>query len=151
LSHLLFVLPAGFGCVIALFGFALYRQAARARKWPVVAGTIHVSVLEPYRAPSSERSLRGPAIVPTQVSYSYSFNKMAFSNLYAKVVCCDPSRSNWVSRRLMPDYKEGERVWVHVDPQNPARTVVDPGGRMAWVLWLIAVGFWALSYYVAVP
>jgi hypothetical protein len=148
LSPLVVVLGA-FGCVIALFGLALHRQSSLAKKWPVVSGTIRVSVLEPYRAAPSESGVRGPVMVPTQVSYAYRFNDVAYSNVYANVASNEPSQSNWLLRKLTSDYQDGQQVRVYVDPHNPAQATLNPGGKVAWVLWLLALGFFALSYYVS--
>jgi uncharacterized protein DUF3592 len=148
LSPLVVVLGA-FGGVIALFGVALHRQASLAKKWPVVTGTIEVSRLEPYRAAPSASGVRGPIMVPTQVSYAYRFNNVAYSNVYANLSSNVPSSSNWLLRKLTPGYQNGDSVRVYVDPANPSRATLNPGSGIAWLLWATAVALLALAYYVA--
>jgi len=148
LSPLVVALGA-FGAVIALFGLAFHRQASLAKKWPVVTGTIKMSKPETYLAADSETGRTGPVMTTTTVSYSFRFNNVAYTNIHATVSSNNAAQSGWLMRRFTGGYKAGDQVKVHVDPKNPAQATLNPGGAAAWVLWAIALGFFAFAYYAA--
>ena len=73
---------AAIGLVAALFGLVLRQQAARALTWPVVAGIIKLSGFEEYRAAPCDNGSRGTQMYSREVSYSYRFNHIAYSNVH---------------------------------------------------------------------
>lgn len=145
----LVVAMGAFGFLIALFGLAFHRQASLAKKWPVVTGTIKMSKPETYLAADSETGRTGPVMTSTTVSYAFRFNNVAYTNIHATVSSNNAARSGWLMRLFSGGYKAGDQVKVYVDPTNPSQATLNPGGRVAWVLWAIASGFFAFAYYVA--
>ena len=145
----LVIAMAAFGSVIALFGLAMHRQAAAARKWPVVTGIIKVSEPDAYRAATRDSGTRGTVMYQTDVSYSFRFNNVAYSNVYASVSSNRPRDSSWLVRQFTSNYQNGDSVRVYVDPQNPAQSTLSPGGKIAWLLWSLAGGFWFFACYLA--
>jgi hypothetical protein len=145
----LVVAMGAFGCVIALFGLALHKQASQAKKWPVVTGTIKMSKPETYLSADRETGRTGPVMTSTTVSYAFRFNNVAYTNIHATVSSNNADQSGWLMRLFAGGYKAGDQVKVYVDPNNPSQATLNPGGAVAWVLWLIALGFFAFAYYVA--
>jgi hypothetical protein len=138
-----------FGFVVMLFALAAQRQASRARKWPVVSGTIKMSDLEQYRAASSD-GRRGPLMYRRQVSYTYAYNNASYTNVHASLTTNVASTSSWLVRQFTPVYQDGAAVQVYVNPANPSQATLDPRAGFVWLLWLIALVIWGVAYYAAV-
>ena len=141
---------AGFGAVIALFALVLQKQAALARKWPVVPGIIKLSGLDEYRAAPRDSGSRGTTMYERKVSYAYKFNNIAYSNEHASFSSNSRTTSPWVLKLWGMDFQDGASVKVWVNPANPSEAALDPGAPFAWLLWLLAAGFAALGLYTAI-
>ena len=140
---------AAFGVVIALFALALQRQASRAKKWPVVPGTIKMSDIEQYRAASTEPFTRGPMMFRWQLSYAYRFNNVAYRNVHAGLATGLTSNSGWLLRKFTTAYQDGASVKVYVNPANPSQATLNPRAGFAWILWPVALAFWVGAYFIA--
>jgi hypothetical protein len=140
-----------FGFFLALFALAMQRQAALARKWPVVVGTIKMSDVEQYRAASTQAFSRGPVMYQRQVSCAYRYDNVAYSNVQASLATGVNSTSGWLARKFTTAYQDGASVKVYVNPANPSEATLDP--RDGWyvyvLLWLVAFAFWAGAWHVA--
>ena len=73
----------GFGCAVALFALALQRQAALAKRWPVVSGVIKRSEIESYREAPSESGARGSMMYERKISYTYRYQGVSYTNVQA--------------------------------------------------------------------
>src|SRR6266700_486373 len=140
---------AAFGLVAALFALVLRRQAALARKWPVVMGIIKLSGLEEYRAAPSQGGSRGARMYERQVCYSYRFNNIGYRNVHASFSSNSTTTSPWVLRLFGMDYQDGASVKVWVNPDNPSDATLDPGVPLGWLLWLVAAALWLGAYLIA--
>lgn len=144
---------AAFGSVLALFALALQKQASLAKKWPVVPGTIKMSDVEQYRAAPAKGSFaRGPVMYRRQVSYAYTYNNVAYSNVQGSLATGANSRSGWLARKFTTAYQDGASVNVYVNPINPSEATLDPRAGVIWiisVLWLGAFALGAGAYYIA--
>ena len=138
-----------FGFVVMLFALAAQRQASRAKKWPVVSGTIKMSDIEQYRAASSD-GRRGPLMHRRQVSYTYAYNNVSYTNVHASLTTNVASTSSWLVRKFTPAYRDGATVQVYVNPGNPSQATLDPRAGFVWLLWLVALAIWGVAYYAAV-
>ncbi|WP_052833102.1 DUF3592 domain-containing protein [Bradyrhizobium sp. LTSP885] len=140
-----------FGFVVALFGFAVRRQASAASHWPVMPGTIHVSDMEEYRGAASEGGGRGTEMFGRRVSYSYAYQNVSYTNECARVGAGSASASDRMLKRLLSRYPDGAAVEVHVNPANPAEAALDASGdgRFAFVLWAISALFVAAAVFAA--
>jgi hypothetical protein len=139
-----------FAFVVALFALALQRQASAAKRWPVVAGTIKMSGIEQYRAaPDRDSTRRGEVMYQRQVSYTYRFNDIAYTNVAASLATGFSSNSGWLVRKFTTAYQDGSTVQVYVNPANPSEAVLNPRARFAWVLWLFVLGFLVGAYFIA--
>jgi hypothetical protein len=138
-----------FGFVVMLFALAAQRQASRAKKWPVVSGTIKMSDIEQYRAASSD-GRRGPLMRRRQVSYTYAYNNVSYTNVHASLTTNVASTSSWLVRQFTPAYRDGATVQVYVNPGNPSQATLDPRAGFVWLLWLVALAIWGVAYYAAV-
>jgi hypothetical protein len=138
-----------FGFVVMLFALAAQRQASRAKKWPVVSGTIKMSDIEQYRAASSD-GRRGPLMRRRQVSYTYAYNNVSYTNVHASLTTNVASTSSWLVRQFTPAYRDGATVQVYVNPGNPSQATLDPRAGFVWLLWMVALAIWGVAYYAAV-
>ena len=138
-----------FGFVVMLFALAAQRQASLAKKWPVVSGTIKMSDIEQYRAASSD-GRRGPLMHRRQVSYTYAYNNVSYTNVHASLTTNVAATSNWLVRQFTPAYRDGATVQVYVNPGNPSQATLDPRAGFVWLLWLVALAIWGVAYYAAV-
>ena len=140
---------AAIGLVAALFALVLRQQAARALTWPVVAGIIKLSGFEEYRAAPSDKGSRGTQMYSREVSYSYRFNHIAYSNVHATLNSNSRTMSPWALRLWGMDYQDGASVKVWVNPDNPSDATLNPRVPFGWLLWLVALGLWAAAYLIA--
>jgi hypothetical protein len=140
---------AAIGLVAALFALVLRQQAARALTWPVVAGIIKLSGFEEYRAAPSDNGSRGTQMYSREVSYSYRFNHIAYSNVHATLNSNSRTMSPWALRLWGMDYQDGASVKVWVNPDNPSDATLNPRVPFGWLLWLVALGLWAAAYLIA--
>jgi hypothetical protein len=139
-----------FGLVLALFAMALRKQAALAKKWPVVPGTIRMSDLETYRAAPTGAFSRGPVMVRRQVSYDYRYDNVAYSRVEGSLATGRNSTSGWLARKFTNAWQDGAGVDVYVNPSNPSEATLKPGaGFVVPLLWLAALAFWAGAYAIA--
>ena len=140
-----------FGFVVALFGFAVRKQASAASGWPVVPATINVSGMEEYRGAAPEGGGHGTEMFGRRVSYTYSFQNISYTNECARVASETASTSNKMLQHLMSRYQDGATVDVHVNPANPAEATLDAcgDGRFAWVLWAVSALFVAAAVFAA--
>jgi hypothetical protein len=53
-----------------------------------------------------------------------------------------------IARRSAEKYSAGMTVNIHYNPDNPAESVLKPGGRGLLLLWLIPAAMLALAYFV---
>jgi hypothetical protein len=144
---------AAFGSILALFALAIRKQAALAKKWPMVPGTIRMSDVEQYRAaPTNGSFTRGPVMYRRQVSFAYRFNNIAYSNVEASLATGVRSTAGWLMRKFTTAYQDGASVDVYVNPANPSEATLNPRAGLLWiisVLWLGAFAFGWAAYYVA--
>jgi len=139
-----------FGAVIALFALAMHRQAALAKKWPVVDGTIKLSGLDQYRAARTDDGRRGPVMYQRKVMFTYTYQGNSYTGTHATTASNVASSSDWLTRKLTPLYQDGASVKVWVNPANPSEATLSPGTSFVWLLWLLVLGFAGLAYYTAV-
>jgi Protein of unknown function (DUF3592) len=139
----------GFGFFIALFGLALHRQSALARKWPVVPGVIKLSGVETYQGADSDSGRSGPMMHERKVAYTYHFNHIAYQGNAGSISTSNPSPPRWQMRLFGMDYQNNAAVKVFVNPANPSDSTISPSSGGAWFLWAIAAGFAVAAGYVA--
>ena len=139
----------GFGLVAALFALVLRRQAAQAKTWPVVPGIIKLSGLDEYRAAPNDSGRRGATMYERKVSYSYRYKDIAYSADHASFSSNSPTTSPWVLRLWGMNFQDGASVKVFVNPVNPSEATLNPREPFGWLLWLIALGLWAVAYLIA--
>jgi hypothetical protein len=140
---------AAIGLVAALFALVLRQQSARAKKWPVVPGIIKLSGLDEYRAAPSESGRRGSIMYERKVSYAYRFKDVAYTSVHASFSSNSKTTSRWVLRLFGMDFQDGAGVKVWVNPANPSEATLNPRVPFGWLLWLVALGLWAVAYGIA--
>jgi hypothetical protein len=84
-----------------------------------------------------------------EVSYSYRFNHIAYSNVHATLNSNSRTMSPWALRLWGMDYQDGASVKVWVNPDNPSDATLNPNVPFGWLLWLVALGLWAAAYLIA--
>ncbi|MDI1267277.1 MAG: DUF3592 domain-containing protein [bacterium] len=138
-----------FGTAIALFALAFHRQAALARKWPVVSGTIKLSDIEQYRTAPKDGS-SSKTMYQRKVSYTYRYNYLSYTGVHATLASSFASTSSWLVRKSVAGYQNGAAVKVWVNPANPSQATLDPSVGFVWVIWISAFAIWGVAYYAAV-
>lgn len=139
---------AAFGAVMLLFAFAIQRHAARARRWPVTPGVIATSGLERFRGVRDD-GRRGPVMFRARIGYTYSFNGADYTGTVASLGGTMQSTSDRAVQTWAGRYRDGQAVEVHVNPDNPSESMLDPRARGIWVVYVAAVAVWALAAFVA--
>jgi hypothetical protein len=138
-----------FGTAIALFALAFHRQAAMARKWPVVSGTIKLSGIEQYRTAPKDGS-SSTTMYQRKVSYTYKYNNLSYTGVHATLASSFASTSSWLVRKSLGGYQNGATVKVWVNPANPSQATLDTSIGFVWVIWISAFAIWGVAYYAAV-
>ena len=47
------------------------------------------------------------------------------------------------------DFQDGAGVKVWVNPVNPSEATLNPRAPFGWLLWVMALGLWAVAYLIA--
>lgn len=137
-----------FGAVAGLIGWAIQRHANLAKGWPVAKGRIVTSSLEEFRA-ASDDGRRGSMMYKGETSYAYAFNGVNYTGTVVSPGSEMSSSSRGAARRWMKPYSDGQAVDVHVNPANPAESVLRPRAQGLWVIWISVAGIWALAAFIA--
>ena len=85
-----------------------------------------------------------------KVSYTYTYNNLAYTNMHASLASSVASTSSWLVRKSTTAYQDGATVKVWVNPDNPSQATLEPRTGFVWVLWLVAAAIWGVAYYAAV-
>ena len=85
-----------------------------------------------------------------RVSYTYTYNNLAYTNVHASLASSVASTSSWLVRKSTTAYQDGATVKVWVNPDNPSQATLEPRTGFVWVLWLVAAAIWGVAYYAAV-
>lgn len=120
-----FLIFSGLGLIgvmlVAVYSFAAW-QGSRARNWTTVAATVLESrVIETRQIRSTS-----PAYRP-EVVYSYEVDGVAYRGSRVDFAGSTTTDRQWVETTLRLRYEPGSRVTVHVNPSNPAESVIEPG------------------------
>ena len=75
-----------------------------------------------------------------KVSYTYSFNDVAYTSMQASLASNVQSTSPWLLRLFGMAYQDGASVKVWVNPDNPSEATLNPARRFGWLLWLARIG-----------
>jgi hypothetical protein len=83
------------------------------------------------------------------VSFSYRFNKVNYTSVHGSFSSNSKTTSRWVLRLFGMDFQDGAGVKVWVNPANPSEATLNPRVPFGWLLWLVALGLWAVAYGIA--
>lgn len=110
----------GVGGTIIFFGVQTLLKANESTHWPMVEGTIVISVVD------SKRGDENGTTYHAEVLYEYviekktqSSNKIAFGSFGTS----NPS----YARRIVNKYPAGSKVMIYYSPKNYAESVLEPG------------------------
>ena len=126
--HNLGWLVLSLGLALPVWALVRTRLVARQVKWVKVPGVVQKSQVwydgELYRA---------------DVQYEYSYNAASIKGTNVRT---NSLQFNWrgPADRTVARYPAGARVSVFVDPQDPARSVLEPGGDIRVIPFTFAVG-----------
>lgn len=135
------------GMFIALAALGIQHQARQARFWPVVQGIVRASGIEPLLA--DDDGSRERIRLHARIGYSYRFDGRDHVETIVALTGTVKSRSDGSVRRWAKRYRDGQLVDVYVNPEKPSESVLEPRARGIWVLWVIAIGLFALAAFVA--
>jgi hypothetical protein len=123
-----------FALLAALGIFAIQRNAARQRSWPTVRGKVERSGVHEFQ--ELQRRDSGPDVYRT-----------AYRGATAASGARVSSNVQAIARKRAEKYPVGAEVDVHYNPDNPAESVIKPGGRALLLLWLIPAAMVTLAYF----
>lgn len=131
------IIVLGAGIIVA--GLLAGQRSHRSRKWPTTEGTVIASgIVRESSSSSSSTISTNQSVYKPEVAYEYEINGERYvSN---KIELLDISTNNrGRAESIQRRYTVGDTVRVHVDPNNPERAVLQPGGKSGSCL-LIVVG-----------
>ncbi|MBL4761986.1 MAG: DUF3592 domain-containing protein [Gammaproteobacteria bacterium] len=119
------------GLVLMGFGIKNRINAYQSKFWPTVQGIVaHSSV-------GSERD--DDEFIRYRVSVSYDY-VLGSKSYYGRVIQFSMSdfRDEVKAKAVADKYPKGDHVTVYYEPENPDKSVLEPGGSGGWLL--IALG-----------
>jgi hypothetical protein len=131
----LFMLLLAVGIAMTGWGVLVVREALDSRSWPTVEGTVIVSETRhvPARESADRRSSYQPEVA---VEYEVDGQTLICDRLTFTTISFDRAM---LVRELLRPYPVGKKVSVSYDPDDPARSVLDP--RLRFTAFLLpAVG-----------
>jgi len=139
---------ATFATVMVLAALGMHRRAAHARRWPVVKGTISTSGLERFRD-AREGVHRGAKVFKASVDYRYTYRGNDYVGSVASSGGEVMTTSADLAERAIGRYRSDQIVDVHVNPNNPSESVLEPRPRGVGVVWIAAIILFALAAFFA--
>jgi hypothetical protein len=139
---------ATFATVMVLAALGMHRRAAHARRWPVVKGTISSAGLERFRD-ARDGVHRGAKVFKAGVSYRYTYRGHDYTGSVASSGAEVMTTSAQLAERASGRYRSGQIVDVHVNPDNPSESVLEPRARGVGVVWIAAIVLFALAAFFA--
>ena len=140
----------GFALLAALVIWGIQRNAARQRSWPTVSARIEKSGVHEFQ--ELERRDNGPdrwrTAYRAEIVYGYDIAGVHYTGDTAAGGTRVSSNLETIARKRAEKYPVGTAVDVHYNPENPAESVIKPGGRALLLLWLIPIGMLTLAYFV---
>ena len=137
----------GFAALASLFIYAIQRNAALQRAWPITSGRIESSGVHAFESRDNDdgrlrTKYRAEVIYSYEVAgVRYTSDKLGSSEMSSTV--------ETVARRISDRYPAGSTIDIHYNPANPAEAIVKPGGRALLLLWLIPLAMVLLAYIAA--
>ena len=137
----------GFAALASLFIYAIQRNAALQRAWPITSGRIESSGVHAFESRDNDdgrlrTKYRAEVIYSYEVAgVRYTSDKLGSSEMSSTV--------EKVARRISDRYPAGSTIDIHYNPANPAEAIVKPGGRALLLLWLIPLAMVLLAYIAA--
>jgi hypothetical protein len=137
-----------FAGLLGLFALGLTLIGGRARRWPVVEGTIEEARVETFRGriDTGARGQAGP-LTQSVLNYTYVFNGVSYTgdklSMGGKIIA---STGAFAWREVAP-YRPGDVVKVYVNPDKPAEAVLDPRQRHLWIIWTVAAAMAGVAVY----
>jgi hypothetical protein len=135
----------GFALLAALVIWAIVRNAARQRSWPVVAGRIESSGAREFQERDDRR---WRTRYRAEIVYSYEVAGVRYTADKSATGVRISSVLESFARKAAEPYPAGAAVEVHYNPDNPAESAIDPKTGWLLLLWLIPVAMLALAYSV---
>ena len=147
----LFMLLLAVGIALTVWGISVAREAIDSRSWPAVKGTVVLS--ETRHVPASQRPDRRRSYEPdVAVEFEVDGQRLVCDRLSFATLSFD--RAIYVHELLRP-YTVGKTVDVYYDPDDPARSILDPRLRFTafllpafgalLTLGTIAAGIWSVA------
>ncbi len=131
---------AAIGASFVFFGIAEWRMALASRDWTPVEGIVETSELHEHSVPSGSGSTSRQTYF--DIAYRYEVDGVdRVGRRVAYTVTMGESQHRERAARYLP----GAAVTVWVDPGDPTRAVLEPGGN-GWNAVPIAMGLLAIAF-----
>lgn len=138
-----------FSAVIALFGYALKRQAAAADGWKETKGRVVSSEAERFVAGAERMSAPERSLVRQRVIYAYKVAGVDYSSDRVSFGARTASSLAGLEQGIVKRYPLGAGVTVYYDPANPSQAVLERGVRMLWLVWASAALFAGMAVAIS--
>lgn len=140
---------ATFATIMVLTALGMQRRAAEAGRWPVVKGTILTAGLERFRD-ARDGVRRGAKVFKAEISYRYAYEGNDYIGSVASSGAEVMTTSAHLAGRSIRRYRSGQIVDVHVNPDNPSESVLEPRARGVAVVWTAATVLFVLAVFFAI-
>jgi hypothetical protein len=117
LFHLVFIAA---GVALAIWGWSILERARASAAWPTMTGTVVSSDVRSERTPG-----KGVTYWP-EVHYEYVVDGTTYSSNRIRFGEYGTDRAQ-PARAIANRYRTGDAVVVHIDPEDPARAVLEAG------------------------
>lgn len=137
-----------FAAFALLIVYAVHKQARATRRWPTVPGRIESAGVRAYEVRKTGNSrIRWKTRYRLDVVYSYEVAGVRYTGDRVGTGQVG-SFSEAFADKAAARYAPGSAVAVHYNPENPAESIVQPGGNGLLALWLFPLALGALAYLV---
>jgi hypothetical protein len=141
---------AALGGMLALFALGVTLIGVRARRWPVVEGTIEEAHVDTFRGriDTGTRGQNG-SLAQSVLNYTYVFNGVSYTSDKLSMGGKITASTGAFARREVAPYRPGDVVKVYVNPDKPGEGVLDPRPRHLWIVWAAAAAIAGVAVYAA--
>jgi len=122
------------GCILLGVGVHNIRGAEESKSWPTVEGEITTAEVLDKRKPGERHST-----YKARIEYQYSVEGVAHSGDRVSFAGDVSSSNRGAASELTARYREGSKVAIYYDPEDPSDSVLEPG-MTAMVYLFPAIG-----------
>jgi hypothetical protein len=125
-----------FGLFLGVMGIITIISGGKQKKWPTVNGRVLASRLEEKREEVHDEERTRPRVgfaAVVEYEYIHQGERCTASTLSM----AEKQYARSLAQKVIDKYPVGTTVKVYVNPENPVEAVLEPGGSLSGIMFLI--------------